>query len=159
LVQTLDYYPYGGTRISVATSTRERRQFIGQFTDDSTLSYLNSRYYEASRGQFLTEDPVFWEIGETVDGIKALLNPQALNSYGYANDDPITNKDPNGRGPEMFLLPLVVYAPQIASFLQSASSSLGQVAISDSADNFSRGDYGWGALALISAGNPETKGI
>jgi hypothetical protein len=40
LVQTLDYYPYGGTRISVSTSTKEKRQFIGQFTDDSTLNYL-----------------------------------------------------------------------------------------------------------------------
>ena len=28
LVQTLDYYPYGGTRISVATSTNEKRKFI-----------------------------------------------------------------------------------------------------------------------------------
>src|SRR5215472_967448 len=51
VVQTLDYYPYGSTRISVATSTRERRQFIGQFTDDSSLSYLNARYYENSRGR------------------------------------------------------------------------------------------------------------
>jgi RHS repeat-associated protein len=159
LVQTLDYYPYGGTRISVATSTRERRQFIDQFTDDSTLSYLNARYYASDRGQFMSQDPIFWEVGQTVDGIKALYNPQALNNYGYANDNPIANKDPNGRGPEIFLLPLVAYAPQIMNFLQAASQPLGQVAISDSVDNFSRGNYGWGAFALISAGNPETKGI
>src|SRR6266540_3812854 len=31
LVQTLDYYPYGATRISNSTSTNEKRQFIGQF--------------------------------------------------------------------------------------------------------------------------------
>jgi RHS repeat-associated protein len=59
VVQTLDFYPYGSTRISVATSTNERRKFIGQFTDDSTLSYLNARYYDSTRGQFLSEDPVF----------------------------------------------------------------------------------------------------
>jgi hypothetical protein len=35
IVQTLDYYPYGATRISVSTSTKEKRQFIGQFTDDT----------------------------------------------------------------------------------------------------------------------------
>jgi RHS repeat-associated protein len=97
LVQTLDYYPYGSTRISVATSTRERRQFIGQFTDDSTLSYFQARYYDSGRGQFLTQDPVFWEIGQTRDGTNALSNPQALNSYRYANDNPITGKDPTGR--------------------------------------------------------------
>jgi hypothetical protein len=49
VVQTLDYYPYGSTRISVATSTRERRQFIGQFTDHSTLSYLQARYYTGTQ--------------------------------------------------------------------------------------------------------------
>jgi RHS repeat-associated protein len=59
VVQTLDYYPYGSTRISSATSTNERRKFIGQFVDDSTLSYLNARYYDGSRGQFLSQDPVF----------------------------------------------------------------------------------------------------
>src|SRR6516164_2835220 len=63
LVQTLDYYPYGSTRVSVATSTNEKRQFIGQFTDDSTLSYLNNRYYDSSRGQFLSEDPAFLALG------------------------------------------------------------------------------------------------
>src|SRR6516225_4082007 len=41
VVQTLDYYPYGATRISVGTSTNEKRQFIGQFAENSTLSYLN----------------------------------------------------------------------------------------------------------------------
>ena len=33
----------------------------------------------------------------TNDGKNALANPQALNSYSYANDNPISNKDPNGR--------------------------------------------------------------
>jgi RHS repeat-associated protein len=59
VVQTLDSYPYGSTRISVATSTNEKRQFIGQFKDDSTPSYLNARYYDSGRGQFLSQDPVF----------------------------------------------------------------------------------------------------
>ncbi|QHP67453.1 hypothetical protein EI171_08440 [Bradyrhizobium sp. LCT2] len=97
LVQTLDYYPYGATRVSVATSTNEKRKFIGQFTDDSGLDYLQARYYSPAQGQFISQDPVFWEIGLTKDGKNALSNPQALNSYGYANDNPITGKDPNGR--------------------------------------------------------------
>jgi RHS repeat-associated protein len=59
VVQTLDFCPYGAARISLATSTNERRKFIGQFTDDSTLSYLTARYYDGSRGQFLSQDPVF----------------------------------------------------------------------------------------------------
>jgi RHS repeat-associated protein len=93
VVQTLDYYPYGSTRISVATSTNEKRKFIGQFADDSTLSYLQARYYDSSRGQFVSEDPVFLENPKN----QGLGNPQSLNSYSYANDNPITGKDPNGR--------------------------------------------------------------
>src|SRR5262249_41439352 len=130
-----------------------------QFADQSNLDYLNARYYSSDRGQFISQDPVFWEVGQTADGINALINPQALTSYAYANANPITNKDPNGRGPELLLLPLVIYAPQIMSFLQSAATPIGQVAITDSIDNFDDGHYAWGALALIGAGNPETKGI
>jgi RHS repeat-associated protein len=89
VVQTLDYYPYGATRISSATSTNERRKYIGQFSDDSGLSYLNARYYSPTQGQFMTEDPVFW-------GKQNISNPQSLNTYSYANDNPITGKDPNG---------------------------------------------------------------
>jgi RHS repeat-associated protein len=97
LVQTLDYYPYGGTRVSVSTSTNEKRKWIGQFRDDSGLDYLNARYYDSSRGQFISEDPVFWEIGLTPDGKKALANLQYVNSYAYSSDNPISSKDPSGR--------------------------------------------------------------
>jgi RHS repeat-associated protein len=89
VVQTLDYYPYGSTRISSATSTNERRKYIGQFVDDSTLSYLQARYYDPSRAQFLSEDPVFW-------GKQNISNPQSFNAYSYSNDNPVTGKDPNG---------------------------------------------------------------
>jgi RHS repeat-associated protein len=58
---------------------------------------LNARYYESARGQFISQDPVFWEIGLSQDGKNALSNPQALNSYSYVSDNPTTNKDPNGR--------------------------------------------------------------
>jgi RHS repeat-associated protein len=97
LVQTLDFYPYGATRVSVSTSTNEKRKFIGQFLDDSNLEYLNARYYNPAQGQFISQDPVFWELGLTNDGKAALTNPQSQNSYGYASDNPITNKDPSGR--------------------------------------------------------------
>jgi RHS repeat-associated protein len=91
VVQTLDYYPYGATRVSVGTSTNEKRQFIGQFADDSTLSYLQARYYDPSRGQFISQDPVFWSQEQN------LRDPQSLNSYSYAQDNPITSKDPDGK--------------------------------------------------------------
>jgi RHS repeat-associated protein len=98
VVQTLDYFPFGGLRISGGTNVSDRK-YIGQFADQSNLDYLNARYYSPTQGQFISQDPVFWEVGLTQDGKLALINPQALNSYGYANDNPITSKDPNGRCP------------------------------------------------------------
>jgi RHS repeat-associated protein len=104
LVETLSYFPYGAVRISSATSTNERRKYIGQFSDDSGLSYLNARYMDPSRGQFTSEDPTFLQLGvpDRIRGFTKLTqqhflqNPQAINSYGYANDNPIRNSDPAG---------------------------------------------------------------
>ena len=36
-------------------------------------------------------------MGQTADGNAALTNPQAQNSYSYAGNNPIINKDPSGR--------------------------------------------------------------
>jgi RHS repeat-associated protein len=104
LVQTLDFYPYGGTRIFVSTSTNEKRKYIGQFFDDSGLDYLNARYYSSDRGQFITEDPSFLSVGDPNqvkqvtgrDQQAFLADPQLANSYNYGRDNPITNKDPQG---------------------------------------------------------------
>ena len=99
LVQLLDYYPYGATWVSTSTyPTNEKRQYIDQFSDVQTgLDYLNARYYDGVRGQFLSQDPVFWEVGQTQDGKTVLSSPQAQNSYAYANDNPLVNKDALGR--------------------------------------------------------------
>ncbi len=95
IAQLLDYYPYGGTRVSSTTSpTNEKRQYIGQFSDAQTnLNYLNARYYDSARGQFTSEDPVF--LGDPRQ--QNLLDPQSLNTYSYANDNPIVKSDPNGK--------------------------------------------------------------
>ncbi len=45
----------------------------------------------------MSQDPVFWEIAQTPDGVRVLTNPQAQNSYSYAGNNPIGFKDPSGR--------------------------------------------------------------
>jgi RHS repeat-associated protein len=108
-VQLLDYYPYGATRVSSSTyPTNEKRQYIGQYSDTGTgLNYLNARYFEGSRGQFTSQDPSFLAVGDT-DQVRRLSNqtqqqfltdPQQMNSYSYASDNPIVKKDPNGNNP------------------------------------------------------------
>jgi RHS repeat-associated protein len=92
-VQTLDYYPFGEKRINHGNTTSQR-QFIGEeFDSQSNLNYLNARYYDAARGQFLSEDPVFWEESSN----QSLGNPQSLNSYSYSDNNPINRSDPSGR--------------------------------------------------------------
>jgi RHS repeat-associated protein len=94
LVETLDYYPYGSTRIDQTSNNfRENKQFVGQYSDAETnLSYLRARYYRNTNGQFLSEDPVF--LGDPKQ--QALTDPQSLNGYSYGNDNPITKSDPRG---------------------------------------------------------------
>src|SRR5260370_5236547 len=89
VVQTVDYYPYGATHVSVATSTNEKRKWIDRFSDDSGLSYLNTRYYNPTQGQFLSQDPAFWGKQNTGD-------PQRLNAYAYGRDNPIALLDTSG---------------------------------------------------------------
>lgn len=74
----------------------EQRKFIGQEYDVATeLNYLNARYYDAKRGQFVSQDPIFWNPTQEI-----LADPQQLNSYSYARNNPINASDPNGEKAE-----------------------------------------------------------
>ena len=107
--QVLDYYPYGSPRVDTGTHDAERT-FIGERYDtESSLSYLNARMYDGGRGQFQSQDPVFWEVGLTQDGRAVMMNPQAQNSYSYALNNPITHEDPSGR-----IIPAILLAYGIA---------------------------------------------
>ena len=114
VTQTLDYYPYGSQRIA-SGSFSEQRRFIGEEYDpDTEFSYLNARYYEGGRGQFLSQDPAFLAVGtgELVDIVRAkgrdqaerqrtalriyLSNPQQIHSYAYALNNPVRFVDDEG---------------------------------------------------------------
>jgi RHS repeat-associated protein len=94
VVQTLDYYPYGATRINSTSGNYPGagRQYVNRLADQSSLDYLQNRYYDSARAQFITQDTTF--LGDTKE--MDLKNPQSLNSYSYANDNLIANKDANG---------------------------------------------------------------
>jgi RHS repeat-associated protein len=103
VIFTKDYYPYGSERISSGSASL-KRGYIDQFSDTSGLLYLQARYADPSRGQFLSEDSTFLALGNQ-DQLKQLSqqeqqeflsDPQQLNSYSYGQDNPITRKDPTG---------------------------------------------------------------
>jgi RHS repeat-associated protein len=76
------YEPFGGTTSSGASSTNAF-QYTGHENDGSGMYYYRARYYNASLGRFISEDPI------------GFLGGQA-NLYAYVGDDPIDFLDPFG---------------------------------------------------------------
>jgi len=138
VTQAIDYYPFGTRRINSGSDV-SGREFIGQFYDEaSALSYLNARYYEGSRGQFLSQDPAFWQVGNAQAGIALLRDPQLLNSYGYSRNNPIVLKDADGK------IPTVVAGALIGAGIGLATQFAGDLL---------SGDWGgWQAYAGAAAG-------
>ncbi len=57
--------------INSSTSTTEKDNGF------QVLGFLNARFLEPNQSQFISQDPVFWEIGLTNDGNDILLSSQA----------------------------------------------------------------------------------
>ena len=66
---------------NTTTSSVTPYGYSGEYTDETGLQYLRSRYYDPSTGRFTQEDT--W-----LD--------QGPNLYSYCNNDPVNNVDPSG---------------------------------------------------------------
>jgi len=75
-------------------------------------AFMNARYQDPERRQFISEDPSFLDLSAVSSDLK---DPQRLNSYLYAQDNPINKVDTNGRRPE---IPLVFGAAFGTAYLQ-----------------------------------------
>jgi RHS repeat-associated protein len=81
-----DYDPWGNGLYGSGISSNFG--YAGYYYDAETgLYYLKSRYYDPALGRFLTRDS---------EGNVNLGDPQTLNLYEYAGDNPVSNVDPNG---------------------------------------------------------------
>jgi len=88
VVCTNDYLPYGEERNGDCMNKDEEDYgFTGKEKDEETgLMYYGARYYDPVIGRFTSMDP--WE-GD-------LKDPQTLNKYSYARNNPIFFIDPTG---------------------------------------------------------------
>src|SRR3989339_512273 len=80
-------------------------RYTGQENDpNSNLYYYGQRYYQPEVGRFTQPDPVSKYLNDpqklnkaTGQDLQGLLeNPQALNEYGYTQNNPIRYTDPTG---------------------------------------------------------------
>jgi RHS repeat-associated protein len=86
------YAPYGATR---SGSVPTDYQFTGQKNDGGTgLYYYRARYYDPVTGRFVSADTIVPSPG----------NPQVLNRYAYAYNNPIRYNDPSGHCPACLLV-------------------------------------------------------
>ena len=83
-----EYDPYG-TTVTHTGATEVKHRFTGQEADDSTgLYYYGARYMDPQLGRFITADPT----------VQHPNDPQDLNRYAYARNNPIRFTDPTGLG-------------------------------------------------------------
>jgi len=82
--------------VQPANGYNTKKKFLNQTYDDAIAqSYLNARFLQNNNGRFTSLDPMF--TGDPNQ--QNLVLPQSLNSYSYAEGNPINKSDPTGRTP------------------------------------------------------------
>ena len=91
IVSSLDYQPFGKLN-SVVSSTNDHYQFSDkEFDAENNWQYFGARYYDNVLGRFSSLDPVYLQ-----NVRQYLTDPQQLNSYAYARNNPIKLIDKSG---------------------------------------------------------------
>ena len=102
VAEQIDYYPYGSKAYeNIVTNMSNEYDFTGKEVDEETgIQYFVNRYYDNETGHFLSIDPLMVDILDSGEYNKdtgvLLANPQELNSYAYAVNNPVVYVDPTG---------------------------------------------------------------
>lgn len=95
------YFPFGAQSYqSLAQNINTTRLFAGKTIDpENLLYYFGARYYDKNTGKFITMDPFGQKLQDLEnDKLNVFLSdPQRLNAYSYASNNPINNTDPTGQ--------------------------------------------------------------
>ncbi|HEV8198884.1 MAG TPA: toxin TcdB middle/N-terminal domain-containing protein, partial [Candidatus Polarisedimenticolia bacterium] len=95
------YRPYGDGQGAELSDPISSLRYAGVHRQSASgLLVMGWRHFDPVTGRFLEPDPL----------VAAPLDPQALNRYAYARDNPVNLVDPDGHNPFLLLGILGVYA-------------------------------------------------
>jgi RHS repeat-associated protein len=102
-----EFDPWGKVRSGGVTTTT--RNYTGQILDDTGLLFYNARYYDPAIGRFISGDTIVpgsnpltvWPSDAVAGGVwrtqgSGPTDPQQLNRYSYALNNPLRYTDPTG---------------------------------------------------------------
>jgi len=137
LTTSYTYGPFGVTTLTGLSSTNPY-QFTGRENAGNGLYYYRARYYNATLGRFISEDPAGFDGGN-------------LNLYAYVFDNPVNFTDPSGKCPWCVIAAIGAGfgAAEAAIHDIGCNKSLGQT-LADAARGALSG--GVGAVAGLAAG-------
>jgi RHS repeat-associated protein len=103
--QSIKYAAFGTVQSSTGASPN-RNKYTGREDDGTGLMYYRARYYDASLGRFISEDPLGYAAGD-------------VNFYQYTSNNPINANDPSGNF--LQFVPAIVTAARAALTVVNAS--------------------------------------
>lgn len=100
LIWRAEYLPFGEEQLLVNTKVNDK-MFVAKEKDEETgLYYFGARYMQDRNAHFISVDPVGpVEPASSKTNERMLLNPQQLNRYAYALNNPYRYVDPDGKNP------------------------------------------------------------
>ncbi|HYV84639.1 MAG TPA: toxin TcdB middle/N-terminal domain-containing protein [Patescibacteria group bacterium] len=132
------FEPFGARLASGPADPADPLRFAGARRQAATgLIVMGWRHYDPSLARFLEPDPV----------LAAVLDPQSLNRYAYARDNPLNLSDPDGHSPLAVLLLFGALALLDRDTRLDAAGSIGLTA----ASIFLTGALGPGPAAGLAA--------
>ncbi len=143
----------------------DNHKYTGKELDEETnLYYYGARYYNGKIGRFISQDPTSLAIGDStklreltkLELRQLLLDPQLLNYYIYARNNPLLYRDPDGNFLQavaaVVFITFAIYTPQINSFFQSLTTPIGQYSLVQAGQDAQNNNYGMAAIGVVTAG-------
>ncbi|MGB9716478.1 MAG: RHS repeat domain-containing protein, partial [Thermodesulfovibrionales bacterium] len=95
-VETTEYMPFGQMRVHTVSSITNYKYTDQEYDPETGLYYYGARYYDPVVGRFISADSI----------VQDPYDPQTLNRYSYARNNPLLYTDPSGQ----FFLEIIVGA-------------------------------------------------